>query len=135
VDYQAIVMQLLDIKTLPDAEPNPRPLPAFTLKVFKYDSVPLVEKMGLLVDHAEKDANTTIEVIEIKSAGVVEASMREKGAINFGWRQGNSPWKFPDDPLVALEALAPGIVTKMRTCSDDLEKIPMNSQPKKSKKK
>ena len=125
-DYQALVMQVVDIQRPADLDVPSAP---FSVRIYKYDSVPLVEKMGLLVDHPGSDASTTIEVVRVRSAGIVEAAVHERGAINFGWRLGNSSWTF-DDPMSALEALAPGIRAKMKAFVKDCEKRPSKPHPR-----
>jgi hypothetical protein len=152
-DFQAIVMQILDIPPpyVPasyDGRVNSKqlqkPLPVagipipilpilippiipsnadFTVRIYRYNSVPLVDKIKLKVNHTEYDTSTTVEVINAVSAAYVEASVQERGAINFAWQSGDSEWKYPGDPLTALEELDPNIGDKMAAVPKFLGKI------------
>jgi hypothetical protein len=133
VDYQAIVMRVLDIQTMqtqasaheaPDYEAAAIETTVaelifraatelcqcnFKIDIFRYNSVPLVETMGLQVSYRRPEAGTTVDVIVPALATSLDISVFERGAINFASREGTSRWSYLDDPLGALERISPGI--------------------------
>lgn len=119
VDFQAIVLRLLKIEKF-NAEalraigpilPPPQLVDAnlWSVNIYRYDSLPLVRKIGLEVLYQKPGEHTTIDVIRPSCVWALGASIEELGAVNLAWRQGDSPWMTYNDPLAELERLEPGI--------------------------
>jgi hypothetical protein len=129
-DFQAIVLRLIEIDGrhrkskhggsgnaeggLYPIEPQLVDPKLWSVKIPRYHSLPLVEKMGLKVDRIELGDDTTIEVIQPSGVWPIQAIIEEKGAINLASRLGDSPWTYLDDPLQSLEEIEPGITRGMR---------------------
>lgn len=111
VDFQAVVSRVLSIQPyhqFPAEDTND-----WTVNIYRYGSVPLVEKMGLKVSHREPGERTTIEVIKPCGVWTIPATIEELGAVNLAWRQGNSPWMSHQDPMAELRKIAPNIKTEI----------------------
>lgn len=118
-DFQAIVFRLLRIEPYsPDAmkaigakplDPQLLDFRLWSVNVYRYGSLPLVQKMGLKVDYQEPNEHTTVDVIKPIGVWAIQGPIDEVGALNLAWRQGNSPWMSYQDPLAELEELEPGI--------------------------
>ena len=111
VDFQAVVSRVLSVqpnKALPT--PNKK---IWTVNIYRWESVPLVEKMGLKVKCRKAGERTTIEVIEPCGVWSIPATVEELGAVNLAWRHGNSPWMSHKDPMAELQKIAPDIKTEI----------------------
>ena len=119
VDFQAIVFRLLKIKQYtaqallemgplvpPEQLVNPK---LWSVNIYRYDSLPLVRKIGLKVAYQKPSEYTTIDVITPCTVWALGACIEELGAVNLAWRQGDSPWMTYNDPLAELERIEPGI--------------------------
>lgn len=119
VDFQAIVFGLVRIvpynsDALEAIGPFQLPKQLFNQKlwsvnIYRYESLPLVRKIGLKVDYQIPSEYTTVDVIRPCNVWALGASIEELGAVNLAWRQGNSPWMTYNDPFAELEKLEPGI--------------------------
>ena len=129
VDFQAIVFRLLKIKkyskeTLQEIGPllppeqlvNPK---LWSVNIYRYDSLPLVQKTGLKVAYQKPDEYTTVDVITPCKVWALGASIEELGAVNLAWRQGDAPWMTYNDPLAELERIEPGITTDAQFLATD----------------
>lgn len=128
-DFQAIVFRVLRIEPYsPDALKALSALPngfggipmvpsspqfldksLWSVNIYRYGSLPLVQKMGLKVDYKLPSDYTTIDVVKPCNLWALGATIEELGAVNLAWRRGNSPWMSYDDPLAKLEEIEPGI--------------------------
>jgi hypothetical protein len=119
VDFQAIVFRLLRIQpyspqTLQAISPALPPTQLFdkslwSVNIYRYESLPLVRKMGLKAAYQKPSKYTTVDVIKPCEVWALGASIEELGAVNLAWRQGDSPWMTYDNPLAKLEKLEPGV--------------------------
>jgi hypothetical protein len=127
VDFQAIVFRLLKIEkynqdalnAIAPLLPDPRLLDPklWSVNIYRYESLPLVRKMGLKVDYQKPSEYTTVDVIMPCKVWALGASIEELGAVNLAWRQGDSPWMSYNEPLAELDRLEPGI-------TEDARKLP-----------
>jgi hypothetical protein len=109
VDFQAIVSQVLAVKPYKYEQPTVADPALWSVRIYRYGSLPLVQNMGLKVAERESGKYTTIEVVRPSGVWSVAATVEELGAVNLAWRLGNSPWISHKDPLAMLKKIAPDI--------------------------
>ncbi len=87
---------------------------AWSLNVYRYQSMPLVRFMGLKVKTIKPGRDTTIDVIEPRRVWALRSQVQELGAFNLASRLGNSPWTYPEKWEDEFETIAPGIIAGMK---------------------
>ena len=109
-----------------EASPTVLDATQWSVTISRYQSVPLVRKVGLKVGSRTAGDYTTDEVIYPLNVYALPSSIEELGALNLAWRLGNSPWMSHVDPVAELEKIAPGTTDGgqgLPTFSDYLSKV------------
>jgi hypothetical protein len=96
----------------------PSPYYQLHIKFTRYDSVPIVGKLGLNTLPPEAGYNATIDVVQAQRHGWIDAAIEENGSVDFAWRLGASEWHYPQDPddwRSKLKRLDPNINNNMES--------------------
>ena len=108
-EFRKVVGRIETLATSIQASPTILDPTQWSVTISRYQSVPLVRKMGLEVGSRTAGDYTTDEVIYPVNVYALPSSIEELGALNLAWRLGNSPWMSYVDPLAELDKISPGI--------------------------
>jgi hypothetical protein len=80
----------------------------------RYESIPIVQTLGLKTSPPEAGQKGTIETATAKNHGWIDTGIVENGSIDFAWRLGASTWQYHPDWLYKLQQLEPNIEDEMK---------------------